>query len=58
MVEDDWDGTTIESWMRKMIAEGYPEIVADLLRVLPEDSKKKYRLIWKELMDQKKKEEL
>lgn len=45
----DWDGTTLEEWVRRALAEGRDAEVVALLRVLPDTSREKYRAIWREV---------
>lgn len=52
--ETPWsDCSTLEEWAEKMIREGETEVVAALIRVLPEEKKEKYREIWKRISAEK-----
>lgn len=45
--EPTWaECSTMEEWVEQMIRQGYEAIVKNMMNVLPEASKEKYRLIW------------
>lgn len=46
--EPTWsDALTLDGWVELMIREGHEVIVTDMMKLLPEASKVRYREVWK-----------
>ena len=44
---------TMEEWFEKTLREGHEAILKEMMKVLPEASKAKYRSIWKRVKSEK-----
>jgi hypothetical protein len=53
MPDKDWDGVTLEETLRKMLAAGKEKEAIEMMRLLPENLKAKYRKVWVNLMKEK-----
>lgn len=49
MPKQKWDGLTLEEAVKLAITRGAEAEIAMLIRLLPDESKTKYRQLWKEL---------